>query len=151
MWTAFAWLLQTLIKQIDLYGKLTGHQGCVNTVEFNSTGELLVSGSDDKQIMLWDWATQKLKFSYPSGHLDNIFQARIMPFTDDRKIVTSSADCQVIWPIDMHTSNESSITIDGALWIIYWCWKLLKVVSLGCITSTAGLSWKLLPESRVFI
>ncbi|KAL0436486.1 UNVERIFIED_CONTAM: DDB1- and CUL4-associated factor 8 [Sesamum radiatum] len=88
----------TLIKKIDLYGKLTGHQGCVNTVEFNSTGELLVSGSDDRQIMLWDWAARKLKFSYPSGHLDNIFQARIMPFTDDRKIVTSSADCQVIWP-----------------------------------------------------
>ncbi|KAK4440786.1 DDB1- and CUL4-associated factor 8 [Sesamum alatum] len=86
---------ETLIKQIDLYGKLTGHQGCVNTVEFNSTGELLVSGSDDRQIMLWDWAARKLKFSYPSGHLDNIFQARIMPFTDDRKIVTSSADCQV--------------------------------------------------------
>ncbi|KAK6163259.1 hypothetical protein DH2020_000123 [Rehmannia glutinosa] len=86
---------ETLIKKIDLYGKLTGHQGCVNTVEFNSTGELLVSGSDDRQIMLWDWATQKLKLSYPSGHLDNIFQARIMPFTDDRKIVTSSADCQV--------------------------------------------------------
>ncbi|KAL7115674.1 hypothetical protein ACP275_04G196800 [Erythranthe tilingii] len=86
---------QTMIKQIDLYGKLSGHQGCVNTIEFNSTGEILVSGSDDKQIMLWNWATQKLKFSYPSGHLDNIFQARIMPFTDDRKIVTSSADCQV--------------------------------------------------------
>ncbi|KAL2486626.1 Transducin/WD40 repeat-like superfamily protein [Abeliophyllum distichum] len=86
---------QTLVKQMDLYGKLNGHQGCVNTVEFNSTGDLLVSGSDDKQIMFWDWAAQKLKFSYPSGHLDNIFQARIMPFTDDRKIVTSSADCQV--------------------------------------------------------
>lgn len=80
---------------MDLYGKLNGHQGCVNTIEFNSSGDLLVSGSDDKQIIFWDWAAQKLKFVYPSGHLDNIFQARIMPFTDDRKIVTSSADCQV--------------------------------------------------------
>ncbi|GFP94841.1 ddb1- and cul4-associated factor 8 [Phtheirospermum japonicum] len=86
---------EALIKKIDMYGKLIGHQGCVNTVEFNSTGELLVSGSDDTQIKLWDWSTQKLRLSYPSGHLDNIFQARIMPFTDDSKIVTSSADCQV--------------------------------------------------------
>lgn len=86
---------QALVKQIDSYGKLTGHRGCVNTIEFNSTGELLVSGSDDRQIMLWDWARLKLEFSYASGHLDNIFQARIMPFTDDRKIVSSSADCQV--------------------------------------------------------
>ncbi|CAA3011576.1 DDB1- and CUL4-associated factor 8 [Olea europaea var. sylvestris] len=86
---------QSLVKRMDLYGKLNGHQGCVNTIEFNSSGDLLVSGSDDKQIIFWDWAAQKLKFVYPSGHLDNIFQARIMPFTDDRKIVTSSADCQV--------------------------------------------------------
>ncbi|XP_075513965.1 uncharacterized protein LOC142549088 isoform X1 [Primulina tabacum] len=87
---------QTLIEKIDLYGKLTGHRGCVNTIDFNSTGELLVSGSDDRQVMLWDWAKRKLKFSFPSGHMDNIFQARIMPFSDDRQIVTSSADCQVM-------------------------------------------------------
>ncbi|KZV35132.1 hypothetical protein F511_06838 [Dorcoceras hygrometricum] len=81
---------QTLIEKIDLYGKLNGHRGCVNTIEFNSTGELLVSGSDDRQVMLWDWAKQKLKFSFPSGHLDNIFQARIVPFSNDRKIVMLS-------------------------------------------------------------
>ncbi|KAL3653088.1 hypothetical protein CASFOL_002769 [Castilleja foliolosa] len=86
---------EALIKKIDLYGKLSGHKGCVNTVEFNLTGELLVSGSDDTQIKLWDWSTQKLRLSYPSGHFDNIFQARIMPFSDDHKIVSSSADCQV--------------------------------------------------------
>ncbi|XP_073269872.1 uncharacterized protein [Primulina huaijiensis] len=87
---------QTLIEKIDLYGKLNGHRGCVNTIEFNSIGELLVSGSNDSQVMLWDWAKRKLKFSFPSGHLDNIFQARIMPFSDDRKFVTPFADCQVM-------------------------------------------------------
>lgn len=86
---------ESLVKQIDLFGKLIGHEGCVNTVEFNSTGDHLVSGSDDKQIMFWEWATKTLKFSYPSGHSDNVFQARIMPFSDDRKIVTSSADGKV--------------------------------------------------------
>ncbi|CAL5389144.1 unnamed protein product [Camellia sinensis] len=86
---------EVLVNQIDLYGKLSGHAGCVNTVQFNSTGDLLVSGSDDRQVMFWNWAMKKLEFSYPSGHLDNIFQVRIMPFTDDRKIVTSSADGQV--------------------------------------------------------
>ncbi|GMP49687.1 hypothetical protein CsSME_00016595 [Camellia sinensis var. sinensis] len=86
---------EVLVNQIDLYGKLNGHAGCVNTVQFNSTGDLLVSGSDDRQVMFWNWAMKKLEFSYPSGHLDNIFQVRIMPFTDDRKIVTSSADGQV--------------------------------------------------------
>ncbi|XP_060668218.1 uncharacterized protein LOC107411284 [Ziziphus jujuba] len=86
---------EVLVERLDLYGKLNGHKGCVNTVEFNSTGELLVSGSDDKQVILWDWATKTRRLLYPSGHYDNIFQARIMPFTDDRKIVTSAADGQV--------------------------------------------------------
>lgn len=86
---------QTLIQRLGLYGKLNGHQGCVNAISFNSTGELLASGSDDRQIMLWDWATEKLKLSYQSGHLDNVFQAKFMPFTDDSKIITSAADCQV--------------------------------------------------------
>lgn len=84
-----------LVKRITLHGKLNGHKECVNTVEFNSTGDVLVSGSDDRQVIFWDWAAKSKTFSYPSGHLDNIFQARIMPFTDDRKIVTSSCDGQV--------------------------------------------------------
>lgn len=83
------------MKRIDLYGKLNGHEGCVNTVEFNNTGDHLVSGSDDLKIMFWNWEAKILKFSYPSGHVDNIFQTRIMPFTDDRNIVTSAADGQV--------------------------------------------------------
>lgn len=88
-------LMQHLVKRLDLYGKLNGHLGCVNTIDFNSTGDILVSGSDDKQIILWEWATKTSKMSYASGHSDNIFQAKFMPLTDDGKIVTSSADGQV--------------------------------------------------------
>lgn len=89
-------LMQGLVQQLDLYAKLVGHEGCVNTVEFNSTGKMLVSGSDDKQVIFWDWASKKRTFTYSSGHLENIFQTKIMPFSDDRIIVTSAADGQVI-------------------------------------------------------
>lgn len=30
-----------------------------------------------------------------SGYIDNIFQAKFMPFTDDQKVVTAAADGQV--------------------------------------------------------
>ena len=83
------------MKQLDLYGKLKGHEGCVNAVEFNSSGGVLVSGSDDRRVLLWNWASQTKLFEYPSGHSDNIFQTKFMPFTDDRKIVTSAGDGQV--------------------------------------------------------
>lgn len=84
-----------IVQRIDLYGKLFGHDGCVNAVEFNSTGELLVSGSDDRQVIFWNWATKSKILSYDSGHLGNIFQTKVMPFTDDQTIVTSAADGQV--------------------------------------------------------
>ncbi|XP_061352042.1 uncharacterized protein LOC133297011 [Gastrolobium bilobum] len=86
---------ELLVKNMNLYGKLIGHEGCVNAVEFNSTGDLLVSGSDDRQVMLWNWASKTKLFGYPSGHSDNIFQTKIMPFTDDCRIVTSAGDGQV--------------------------------------------------------
>ncbi|KAK3018810.1 hypothetical protein RJ639_003042 [Escallonia herrerae] len=86
---------EALVKKIDLYGKLNGHQSCVNAVEFNFCGDVLVSGSDDRQVIFWNWAAKTFKFVYDSGHSENIFQVRIMPFTDDCKIVTSAADGQV--------------------------------------------------------
>ncbi|XP_062210870.1 uncharacterized protein LOC133912241 isoform X2 [Phragmites australis] len=77
------------------YGKLRGHDGCVNTVSFNPSGDLLVSGSDDTNIILWDWLAKTKKLIYPSGHQENVFHARVMPFTDDSTIVTVAADGQV--------------------------------------------------------
>ncbi|CAM6084053.1 unnamed protein product [Calypogeia fissa] len=86
---------EDLIKRLQLYGTLDGHVSCVNTVHFNPTGDLLVSGSDDKDIVIWDWASKTKKLSYYSGHSSNVFQARIMPFSDDRSIVSCAADGQV--------------------------------------------------------
>lgn len=88
-------LVQGLVKRIGLDGKLNGHEGCVNTIEFNQCGDRLVSGSDDRQVMFWNVATRSVVLAYASGHVDNIFQAKFMPFTDDRTIVTAAADGQV--------------------------------------------------------
>jgi len=40
-------------KRLALANLLQGHQGCVNTVAWNETGTLLVSGSDDTQLKIW--------------------------------------------------------------------------------------------------
>ncbi|XP_021655677.2 uncharacterized protein LOC110646521 [Hevea brasiliensis] len=125
---------EVVVKQIDLYGELIGHEGSVNAVEFNSTGDLLVSGSDDTDVIFWDWATKSRKFSFFSGHSGEIFQTRIMPFTDDRRIVTSSADGQVrlVQVLDngqvdtarlgKHQGPVHSLAVDpGSPHIIYSC------------------------------
>jgi len=87
--------LQDLIHRLVNYAELEGHNGCVNTVTFNPSGELLVSGSDDQDIMVWKWASKKRVLSYDSGHEDNVLQARMMPYSDDRIIVSCAADGQV--------------------------------------------------------
>ncbi|OWM84157.1 hypothetical protein CDL15_Pgr028149 [Punica granatum] len=86
---------QVLVERLALHARLNGHEECVNTIEFNSAGDILVSGSDDGKIVFWNWLAKMKKFSYNSGHLENVFQAKIMPFSNDRAIVTSSADGEV--------------------------------------------------------
>ncbi|WCJ39933.1 DDB1- and CUL4-associated factor 8 [Euphorbia peplus] len=86
---------QDLVLRLDILKKLDKHRGCVNTVSFNVDGDILVSGSDDRRIILWDWETGRTKLSFHSGHNNNVFQAKIMPYTDDRSIVTCAADGQV--------------------------------------------------------
>ncbi|PIA56734.1 hypothetical protein AQUCO_00700825v1 [Aquilegia coerulea] len=86
---------EDLVLRLDIYNKLQKHRGCVNTVSFNASGDILVSGSDDRMVMMWDWDAGRVKLSFHSGHHNNIFQAKIMPYSDDRSIVTCAADGQV--------------------------------------------------------
>ncbi|PWA92783.1 WD40 repeat-containing protein [Artemisia annua] len=88
---------EDLVMRLDLVRKLQKHMGCVNTVSFNADGDILISGSDDRQVILWDWETGSVKLAFDSGHNSNVFQAKIMPETDERSIVTCAADGQY-WP-----------------------------------------------------
>ncbi|CAN1771065.1 DDB1- and CUL4-associated factor 8 [Linum perenne] len=84
-----------LVLRLELCRKLEKHLGCVNTVSFNACGDILVSGSDDRQVVLWDWENGSVKLAFHSGHQGNVFQAKIMPFSGDHSIVTCAADGQV--------------------------------------------------------
>ncbi|KAL5194609.1 DDB1- and CUL4-associated factor 8 [Glycine soja] len=86
---------EDLVLRLQLLRNLQKHRGCVNAVSFNADGDILVSGSDDCGIILWDWETGRIRLSFHSGHSNNVFQAKIMPHSDDRTIVTCAADGQV--------------------------------------------------------
>lgn len=80
------WMIQRLQRKATL----EEHTGCVNCNEFNSTGQLLCSGSDDLSVCIWDWQLGKLKKKITAGHTNNIFHSQ---FCDsDGKIITSSRD-----------------------------------------------------------
>lgn len=132
--------MQAIVKQLSLYGKLEGHDGCVNAVEFNSTGDLLVSGSDDQQVMFWNWASKTKLLEYPSGHSENIFQTKILPFSDDRKIVTSAGDGEVSFSVPCILCNSL-----GQQSFFYFYSLLLKKGNsqLQCIAMSFLILWRL--------
>ncbi len=70
-----------MVQKFKLERKLEYHTGCVNTLNFNETGDVLASGSDDLNVVLWDWARGKKKFHYESGHTGNVFQVGIAYFS----------------------------------------------------------------------
>nr|GFC56163.1 hypothetical protein [Tanacetum cinerariifolium] len=63
----------------------------MNTISFNADGNILVSGSDDRQVILWDWETGSVKLAFDSGHCYNVYQAKIIPETGERSIIICAA------------------------------------------------------------
>ena len=54
--------------------QLKEHEGCVNCINFSSSGQVLASGSDDLQVVMWDWAKGTKLAKLDSGHVANVFQ-----------------------------------------------------------------------------
>ncbi|CAG0898801.1 unnamed protein product [Darwinula stevensoni] len=83
------------ISQLDLEKELDGHSGCVNCLEWNDSGNLLLSGSDDQHIVLWYPFKYKKLLTLPSGHHGNIFSVKFLPRSGDQTIVTGAGDCRI--------------------------------------------------------
>ena len=98
----------------------------MNTVHFSPSGDVLVSGSDDRQIVLWDWFAKKELLSYCSGHESNVFQARVMPFSNDRSVVSCAADGQVNFYVYIDVCVCLSVHI-------CWCIFVYAYVYVQCI------------------
>lgn len=92
--------------------RLKEHRGCVNTLCFSTDGNILLSGADDRKIILWDWQVGSSKFSFHTGHDDNILNAQFMPWSNDSSIITCSADGQV-----------SEYLIIGTYLFLFFCVK----------------------------
>ncbi|CAH0551033.1 unnamed protein product [Brassicogethes aeneus] len=98
---------ERLAKARNLYRKdLYAHYGCVNAIEFSDEGELLVSGGDDRRVLLWSVPEIIHDRGAPvimrEHHISNIFCVSF----DSRnsKIFSGGNDDQVILH-DIHTCN----------------------------------------------
>lgn len=67
-----------MVERLELMYKMKKHDGCVNALNFNTTGTKLVTGSDDLDVVIWNWATSEPILDYSSGHTSNVFQVNII-------------------------------------------------------------------------
>lgn len=83
MWSNCFYQSLVGVQKLKLSVQLKGHEGCVNSLDFNSAGDIIVSGSDDLKICLWNWSLGKCILKYESGHSENVFQVKllILPYT----------------------------------------------------------------------
>lgn len=91
------------VQRLKLESTLNVHDGCVNTISWNETGEYILSGSDDTFLVITNPYNKKVKKSIRSGHRANIFSAKFMPHTNDQEIVSCSGD-----GIIYYTNTEKS-------------------------------------------
>ncbi|KAL5110975.1 DDB1 and CUL4-associated factor 8 [Taenia crassiceps] len=85
------------------------HTGCVNALNFNHSGHLIASASDDTCVAIADSYTGELKTRFLTGHTLNVFQVKFVPNHNDLKLVTSARDGMVRLA-ELHPGGQTART-----------------------------------------
>lgn len=83
---------EDLVQRLGLVCKLPIHQGCVNTLCWNDSGEYILSGSDDQHLIITHGHNYKVLANYTTSHHANIFSAKFLPGSSDKQIISCSGD-----------------------------------------------------------
>ncbi|PKA52956.1 Coatomer subunit alpha-2 [Apostasia shenzhenica] len=85
----------SLVRRLALDKAMEGHLGCVNAIAWNSSGSLLISGSDDTRVNIWSYSNGGLCHCIDTGHSANIFCTKFIPETCDELVVSGAGDAEV--------------------------------------------------------
>jgi len=86
-----------LLQRLQQDTKLNLHNGCVNTIVWNESGSLLLSGSDDHNLVITDiFQPKPISTVIRTPHTANIISAQFMTGYCDTKLV-SCADSTIIY------------------------------------------------------
>ncbi|EDO29936.1 predicted protein [Nematostella vectensis] len=118
------------VERLGLEKELEGHTGCVNCLELTESGELLASGSDDLNAIIWEPLSYKKKCVIATGHTGNIFSIKFLPCTGDRIIATAAADTKV----RIHSVEKNETTQ------VYHC-HIGRVKRLAVAPNMPSLVW----------
>ncbi|KZT60793.1 WD40 repeat-like protein [Calocera cornea HHB12733] len=106
----------------DLVSTYDSHAGCVRTLSWSQDSQELLSGSDDKRLVLHDLRGHRggivTTFEGPQGHKSWVLSADLS--SDGKLIASGSADKTLkVW--DLGTRKCVSTTAEmGAVWSVSW-------------------------------
>nr|CAG4716900.1 unnamed protein product [Naegleria fowleri] len=83
----------SIVQSLGWSHKLVGHGGCVNAINFNTNGDLIVTGSDDETIKIWNTWTGKCLTTL-SGHVSNVFATNFFN-SNHQQIISGGNDSDV--------------------------------------------------------
>ncbi|KAI8640122.1 WD40-repeat-containing domain protein [Parasitella parasitica] len=87
---------QYIMSHMTLERELPGHTGCVNTLEWSSAGDKLLTGSDDTKLNIYlPFENYEIAATIDTGHRANIFSAKFMPQTSDNIIISGAGDSEI--------------------------------------------------------
>ncbi|KAH8273271.1 hypothetical protein KR018_001661 [Drosophila ironensis] len=86
----------SFVQRMGLLHTFNLHNGCVNTVNWNGNGTLLVSGSDDNHLVITEAKNGRVLVKSKTQHKRHIFSARFMPFSSDTAVVSCSGEGLVV-------------------------------------------------------
>lgn len=111
-----------LTRRMRCSAILNGHGGCVNRLALSEDSTLLLSGSDDCQLGIWDVETYgkgSPKALLAPGHDANIFGVAFMPNTSNHYVASAGLDRQV--------RLTNVVTGSSTLWTCHD--KMVKTIS----------------------
>ncbi len=163
------WKLDTknLNHIFSMPGCSYSHDNVVYALTYSHKGKILISGSADKTIRIWDTTTGQLRATL-NGHTDAILSLAISPC--NRYLISGSADQTIrVWDLNnLYTKPQIihghldwvttvAITPDGKYLISgskdktvkIWCLKTQKIVST--ITESLDAIWSVAisPDSKI--
>jgi nuclear receptor interaction protein len=87
------WILQ----RMSFSHSLDYHRGCVNSVAWNESGSLLLSGSDDHRLIVTEPHTKRVRADILTKHRANIFSAKFLPASCDNRVVSCAGDGSILY------------------------------------------------------
>ncbi|KAK2710929.1 WD and tetratricopeptide repeats protein 1-like isoform X2 [Artemia franciscana] len=119
-----------LIDRLGLEAELEGHEGCVNCIDWDYTGQYIVTGSDDRTLLVWNPHT-KMKIAHlRTQHVNNIFSVKFMPESGNRMIAAGAGDSKIslidaernetVIVCSCHLSRVKKLAVSNAHPTILW-------------------------------